>query len=312
MSDQTYSSSTNLQDITSSVSDSVNNVSESVSSSINSFSQQSEAGIEASSEFLQSNTIIAKFAFIILIVIIFLFLLNLGILIMNYFFSPSKSSPYLVRGLADGSKGKTISQDPKQGDSIFIRRSNNEESGIEFTWTTWIRIDSLSNNTTEFQHIFHKGSNNYLDNGIADVNNAPGLYLTYNSINNQADFATLRVIMSTNTSNNKEYIEIDNIPLQKWVHVGIRLQNTTLDTYVNGTVASRLNLRDVPLQNYYDVHVCQNGGFTGKVSNLQYHDKALNIFQINKIVADGPDLTTTEKLPNNYNYLSTSWYTNKI
>ncbi len=82
MSDQTYSSSTNLQDITSSVSDSVNNVSESVSSSINSFSQQSEAGIEASSEFLQSNTIIAKIRIYYFNCYYFSFLIKFRILIM--------------------------------------------------------------------------------------------------------------------------------------------------------------------------------------------------------------------------------------
>ena len=57
----------------------------------------------------------------------------------------------------------------------------------------------------------------------------------------------------------------------------------TLDIYINGTVSGRYNLSDVPFQNFYDVHVCQNNGFTGKLSNLRYYDSALNIFQITKM-----------------------------
>jgi hypothetical protein len=106
---------------------------------------------------------------------------------------------------------------------------------------------------------------------------------------------------------------VDDIPLKQWVNVIIRLQNTILDVYINGTVAARLNLTKVPLQNYYDVNICKNGGFLGKLSNLRYYDHALNIFEISKIVAAGPNMSTVAKKEmNNYNYLSTSWYTAKL
>ena len=76
-----------VQNIGSSISESMNNLSQTVSSSINQFSQQTQTGVDASSGFLSSNTIIAKFAFLILVVIVFLFLLNLGVLIIQYFMS---------------------------------------------------------------------------------------------------------------------------------------------------------------------------------------------------------------------------------
>ena len=120
--------------------------------------------------------------------------------------------------------------------------------------------------------------------------------------------------MST-TSTNTDFIEIDDIPLKNWVNIIVRMKNTTLDVYVNGTVAGRLNLREVPLQNYYDVHIGQNNGFNGKISNLRYYDYALNIFEINKVVAAGPNLNSAKnsrKLQDNYFYLSPSWFTAKI
>ena len=51
------------------------------------FSTEAAVGVGATTGFLYSNTIIAKFAFIILVLIVFLFLMNLGISIINYFSS---------------------------------------------------------------------------------------------------------------------------------------------------------------------------------------------------------------------------------
>lgn len=303
-----------VQNIGNQITETINNVSQSISSNINRFSQQTEAGVEASSGFLSSNTIIAKFAFLILIVILFLFLLNLGTLLIQYF--RNSSSPYLIDGMIDGDKGRIVSQNPKVDDSITLLRSNNESSGIEFTWSTWIRVDELSEFDT-FQHVFHKGVRIYDGSGIAQVNNAPGLYLKRTtSVDNTAETGTLRVVMTTDTADiaDIEHIEVDNIPLKLWVNVIIRMQNTVLDVYINGTVAGRLNLTKVPLQNYHDVYICQNGGFTGKLSNLRYYDNALNIFQISKIVASGPNtnMDTSNKEMQDYGYLAGGWYFNKL
>tara|TARA_E500000331_G_scaffold338304_1_gene367379 strand:+ start:2106 stop:3071 length:966 start_codon:yes stop_codon:yes gene_type:complete len=302
-----------VQNIGNNISESVNNLSESVKSSLDGFSQSAETGVEASSGFLSSNTIIAKFVFLILIIIVFIILLNLGILAIQYFINPSESSPYLIDGTFSGNQKETIKQNPKEADSILIKRSNNQSSGIEFSWSTWIHIDEL-NVGDKHQHIFHKGVNEFDSNGVAKINNAPGLYIKNLSTGNSTNTATLKLIMST-TSTNTDFIEIDDIPLKHWVNIIVRMKNTTLDVYVNGTVAGRLNLREVPLQNYYDVHIGQNNGFNGKISNLRYYDYALNIFEINKVVTAGPNLNAakkSQKLQDNYFYLSPSWFTAKL
>lgn len=301
-----------IQNIGNKIGETITNLSQTVSSGMDSFSQQAEAGVEASSGFLSSNSIIAKFAFIILMIIVLIFLLNLGVLIIQYFIAPS-SSPYLVDGMIDGTNGLSVPQDPKKNGAVLIRRSNNESSGIEFTWSTWIRIDELSN-TPGHKHVFNKGNNQFHPDGTANVANGPGLYIYSRPDSQYAETATIKVIMTTSVTNGTEYIEVDDIPLKQWVHIAIRMQNTTLDVYVNGTVAGRLNLTQVPKQNYYDVQICKNGGFIGKLSNLRYYDNALNIFQISKLVASGPNTNTadTQSVMDNYNYLSTAWYTAKL
>ena len=165
-----------VQNIGNNISESVNNLSESVKSSLDGFSQSADAGMEASSGFLSSNTIIAKFVFLILIIIVFIILLNLGILAIQYFLNPSGSSPYLIDGTFSGNQQETIKQDPNSVDSILIKRSNNQSSGIEFSWSTWIQIDELTVGSNH-QHIFHKGVNEFDSTGLAKINNAPGLYI---------------------------------------------------------------------------------------------------------------------------------------
>lgn len=314
-----------IQKISDAISNTYTDVSQSVKGSIDGFSNQSEAGEGASVGFLQSNTIIAKFSFLMLIVIIFIVLLNLGILLIQYFTTTS-NSPYLYRGMRSGATELVITQDPIDSESILIKRSNNQSTGMEFTWSTWIFINELpgAEEVNKYQHIFNKGPGNISNDkgdGIDLQGNGPGLYIkpfnnNVNSSPSTGDIASLRVIMTTNANGSDSYIDVDDIPIKKWVNIIIRMQNTIMDVYVNGTISGRLTLPDVPIQNYYNVNITKNGGFNGNLSNLRYYDYAMNIFEITKIVSNGPNLDTDAenngKLQKNYNYLSTSWYTSKV
>lgn len=270
----------------------------------------SKLNVNAGSDFLQSNSVIAKFVFLILVLIGFLILLNLGIMLIGYFTDPPKS-PYLVYGMIPGNSNMDIVQNPKTKNSVTILRSNNQTNGIEFTWSSWLFISGLppaSSKMPQYMNVFNKGSNSYDPvTGIA-LSNAPGMYIA--SATN-----TLHITMDTTVpSDTNTTIDISNVPLNKWFHIALRLQNTIMDVYVNGTIASRLNFTNVPSQNYYDVFVGANGGFPGYVSNLRYYDYALNVFELNNIVIMGPNTKAASSSQNainptgDYTYLSSSWY----
>jgi hypothetical protein len=295
------------QSFANSVGSTADSVSNNLSSTFTEFSSQTTAATGATSEFLTSNTIIAKFAFILLILVAFLLLFNLGVTILGYLTDPSPD-PYIIKGLIDGNTEKRIPQDPKQTNSIPIYRSNDQSKGMEFTWTIWLYINDLGTKAGKYQHIFSKGDGNVDGTtSLSTINNGPGLYIK--PMEN-----TLRIKMDTvsPTDTNTE-IEIDNIPIRKWVHVAMRLQNTVLDVYVNGIVVNRLLLNNTPMQNYGDVYVCQQGGFAGKLSNLRYFSRALNVFEINNIVSAGPNLNAAEdaKQVGGFGYLSSMWYASK-
>jgi hypothetical protein len=296
----------------------VNSAKTGISNLFSGFSKQAEAGVGASTEFLSSNTIVAKFAFIMLMVILFVLGLYIGMLMIGYIVSP-KNNPYLVQGTIDGNAGLTVSQDPNLTGSVTILRSNNGNTGAEFTWMVWVRVDNIATSSTyKYSNVFNKGDAKYdSTTGIA-VNNAPGLYIK-NSMNSDTDavqkYITLHVVMDDTASNAPPVIDISNIPFGAWTSVAIRLENTLVDVYVNGVITGRKVLSYVPKQNYYDVNICKNNGFIGKLSDLRYFSTALSVFDINNVVSAGPTLAASTNLVTTSNWpskLSTAWYSNKI
>lgn len=302
-----------LTNTLSSAKDSLNDLKSNLNNTVADFS--STSAMNASSEFLNSNSIIAKFGFLLLVLIVFLGLMKVGMIIIAYIFSPNKQ-PYLVKGLLRGSVPVTIRQDPADTSSPVIYRSNNQNGGIECTWCVWLLINSLSKTTNLHSHIFNKGNDTYdTATGIANVNNSPGLYLNIDKVGaptNGIVFYMDTIVSADGNAGNRKELSIDNVPLNKWFHVAFRLKDYTMDCYVNGMLASSVSFgKDVPKQNYEDIHVGKNGGFNGSLSNLRYYDYALSAFDINALVNYGPNLTSSslDAKPNNvYDYLGLRWY----
>jgi hypothetical protein len=243
--------------------------------------------------------------------IIFLFLFKLGVQALGYFLSPS-TNPFIVYGKLDGGTAVTISQNPANTNAIPIYRSNNQFSGAEFTWSVWLYLNLSPNvaaaDDTKYKTIFVKAPSHPDAKGI-HTTNGPGMYANcdHNGIGH-----LLFVFDDINGKQNQ--IKVDNVPLQKWVHVAFRLKNTVLDVYINGSINNRYQLMAAPKQNYYDINIGANGGYTGYLSNLRYYDHALNVFDINNIVMFGPNTANSalssdyQSANGDYSYLSTRWY----
>jgi hypothetical protein len=315
------------------VTEGFNNIKENIDEKVNDFSSSST--VTAASNFLDMNTTIAKFAFLILVVVGFLILFNLGMQLIGYMFTPS-ANPYLIKGQIPANSVTIVSQDPKKTDSITIPRSNNAATGIEFTWSVWISY-AVSNSPTPYLNIFNKGDNSLKGSGknFPSLNNAPGVYFgpaSASSGNGQQSINTLWILMDTipqpagstipidpqsQNMSTTEYIEINNIPINKYFHLAIRCENKFIDVYINGTVVSHTNLVNVPKQNYYDVNIGDGNFQNSYISNLRYYSTALSIIDINNIVTSGPNTTNAVNNKSIFpkyipNYLSSMWYQSKI
>jgi hypothetical protein len=313
----------------------VEGIRNSVSDTIGDFSSKVAVDANASKEFLTSNTIVSRIGFVLLVLIIFLFALRICMSILGYFLSPS-TTPYIIYGMLNGSQSQVISQNPNSSNSVTILRSNNQPSGVECTWSVWLYVDPGSSPAMDssFQNVFVKGDGYFDSNtGLSSVDNGPGMYIYESSTETKKKgsgqlsgvynlIAFFNIIGGTDVPYNQfsvpsSFVDVSGIPLQKWFHVALRLQNTVLDVYINGTLSKRTVLPDVPKQNYADVYVCGNGGFPGALSNLRYYPYALNAFEIGAISWYGPNMTAsslanTLKSNNGYTYLSNIWYNRNL
>jgi hypothetical protein len=272
------------------------------SNSNTSLSSNIGAATNGVASFLDSNSLVAKISFLLLVIFVFIIALQVSISFLGYFFSPS-DSPHLIDGMVDANQMIIIPQDPSQAGAKTINRSVNATNGIEFTWSIWLFINDLGTPNNKYQHIFHKGNDTIDTLGLNYPNNAPGLYISPNT-------NELTVIMNTYDVINEEIL-VPDIPLNKWINVIIRCENTTLDVYVNGTITKSVELLGVPKQNYGDVYVGMNGGFDGYISNLWYYNYALGTAAIQNLVKKGPNTKMTGSSAMNMknpNYLSLRWY----
>jgi len=268
-----------------------------------------------SSEFLESNSLIARAAFVLLVVFTFFVLLRLLTGLIKYFVNRSADPIKLIDGMVQDA---TVSQGPfiqgSVGKTIF--RSNDEETGIEFTWAVSLYVKDFPIPTTttptkKYLHVFSKGSvPTFTDaaDTIATINQAPGLYI--NTINN-----SLVINMDTFNNTTTTELEIPQLPHNKWINVIIRCKNTTIDVYINGQLAKSTILPNVPKQNYGSVYACFNTGFAGSISNLWYYKHALSINEIQNSMTSSVNTTLTSEstVLSSINqtatdYLSFKWY----
>lgn len=278
-----------FSEIQTGVSDTISGATNRITTGLSSLTANADLG-SASSEFVNSNTAISKFVFLIFVLIAFIMLMNLGVYIISYFSRPNLS-PYVIKGLINGNTAVTIPQDPKNSNSVTIYRSNNASKGIEFTWSVWLNLNELP--LSGIDTIFSKGD------GIKQ--HGPSMKLKKETDNS----GTIQIQMDSVAGSNK-IIKIVNIPLSRWFNIAIRLQNKIMDVYVNGTVARRYVFTNVPKQNYGDIIV---GRFNGMMSDLRYFNTALNVFHINNITLAGPNLkTAVNQRDTKFDYLSNIWF----
>ena len=260
-------------------------------------SEASAAGGFSTRDFLESNSYVAKFAFILMVFILFTIFLRLGILLLAYLFS-SSTNPVLLDGTIMANNATVINQNPKDKNSVPILRSTNERGGLEFTWSVWMNITSAD---TRYQRVFSKGESVGQDGeGIYYPNNSPGLYVRVESDNTaksvqtpNSNVVTLAVVMNVYNSERsqiQDVIKVKNIPIARWVNVMVRVVDDNVDVFVNGRLAKRHKSPGVPLQNYGRVYIGDAKTFNGMISTLQYFNYALGATKILDLVESGPNM----------------------
>ena len=215
-------------------------------------------------------------------------------------------------------KAINIPQNPNRKGSKPVSFSDNERSGVEFSYSFYLNVNpSAFRQEYGLMHMFHKGFSSQFPLL------APGVYM-------RSDTNTMRVYMNTyKTWNN--YVEVENIPVGKWVHIVLACKDHSLEIYVNGNLSRKMSFDGyAPYQNYEDICCFSQrritlkhanipsvdetgfdvfGAMKGMMSRLNYFSYALCYAEIQKLMNEGPsskmdDSATSEVPP----YLADTWW----
>lgn len=236
-----------------------------------------------------------QIGFIALFIVAFgAFLLLLKNQILSHL-ETKKDSPYIIKGTKDAKRSLVINQDPSVPGSVPLLRSHNR-SDAEFTYSVWLLVSNTEYKYGEWKHIFHKGN----DTGYPL--RAPGMYF-------HPKENTIRVYMNT-MNEAMEYVDIPNVPVKKWIHVGIILRGNQLEVYFNGKLRVVKSFTSVPRQNYGKLWINLFGGFEGYLSKFRYFNYAIDYSTMLSIVKNGPSTTKCIDSDETPPYLEDAWWFN--
>lgn len=85
-----------------------------------------------------------------------------------------------------------------------------------------------------------------------------------------------------------ETLVVPKVPIQKWLHVVVILKQRYLDVFINGKLITSRHLRSIPIYHPSRLAVNPNGGFSGYISRVQYHNRSLTIQDVRHHFSRGP------------------------
>lgn len=229
---------------------------------------------------------------------------------------------YLYSSHYRSTKTRTVTIMPNLTDAKMPARISNgtlpvSTLGNEYSIGFWIYISDYNYRYNEDKCIFYKGkvyNNSPLNNADNSSKNHynqgnPGIWLLKN--NN-----TLRVQLGVETNYNGDrclygdtfanhdsttssnenytvmssYCDVPYFPLQTWVYVSVQLSGNTVDIYLDGNLKKSCTLAGHPITSTDDLYICQNGGFNGYLSKVQYSSTILKHSTVRSIYKKGPSI----------------------
>jgi Concanavalin A-like lectin/glucanases superfamily len=277
-----------------------------------------------SASFLMKPTFGSQFVLALVILItLFVFLLAVEQVYKSYLqmgLSKLALYPYTV----GSQKTIVIDQDPSNARSKTVYPSENEVTGIEFSYSLFVYIQesTFNSNATgttsnQLKAVFHKGYRNPFPLC------SPGVFV--HTAKN-----SLRIIMNS-YANWFNYVDINDIPVEKWFHLVLVCRSSSLEVYVNGNLAQKISMNgSVPYQNYQPIVLFTNetktitsqnqglpanvdfnlmGPMNGYLSNLFYFRYALSFSEIQNMMNLGPSREFASEDMDRPPYLIDSWWT---
>jgi hypothetical protein len=256
-----------------------------------------------------------------LIVFITLFSIESFIKTINRY---ANAKTVLIPDTATSNKAIVFRQSPSDAKSKMVLPSENELTGVEFTYSFFLYIEpNTFDGSDRLKQVFYKGY------AAPFPLLGPGVFL-------KGDANTMRIFMNS-YKNWYSYVDVPNVPVQKWFHVGIVFRKNNLEVYINGNLKGRIPMEDTyPYQNYQDIIVFGGTAYTnpnnirfrplvgdaetykvgssmnGRISRFYYYRYALSFAELNANANQGPSSVIQSSTNETYylqNSLTDTWYT---
>lgn len=192
---------------------------------------------------------------------------------------PRSDGQTLVAGTQSGTVRTT--------NRVLLPLSVNEPQGITFTYSMWMLVKDFTTGYGTRRTILNKGD-------------CPGLYL---------DATSNSLIVAVKTYGTTETILISNIPALKWIHLGVVVDQQSVDVYINGTLRQHHTLGQLPNQNEDPVEI--GGEWNGVVGQVVYTPRSLSYGEINALASADPPPYQDQIIGKN-NYFDLTWYIGRL
>jgi hypothetical protein len=279
------------------------------------------ASSNSSSSFLSGTSLVPQIVVGLLIsIVLYIVLISIEMVYKSFKQISGTRVDILPLTISSLDKPRNFDQNPSIKNATLLPLSDNERSGAEFSYSFFLWIDPSSFRQEEgLLHILHKG------HPVPYPLLGPGIFLHSNT-------NTLRVYMNSSTTWNN-YVDVENIPVKKWVHIVVMARDNSIEVYINGNVTKRLSITDgVLYQNFGNLYLFSQrpvllnknlipslvgenlqifGTYTGNFSSLVYFSYALSYTEIQSLVQGGASAKTEKKSEDSPPYLEDTWWVNK-
>ena len=229
----------------------------------------------------------------------------------------------LVENTVTSDNAIVLSQDPSDAKSKLIIPSDNQLTGVEFTYAFYLLVNpstfNSDNSDETLRQVFYKGySKPFPLMG-------PGVFI-FEKTN------TMRVFMNSYQTW-YSFVDIPNIPTGKWFHTALVFRANNLEVYINGNLTARVPMdKTYPYQNSQNLIIFGNTtrsstteytkldgttekhkigkSINGQISRFYYYGYALSFSEIQALTAVGASSTidTVSQVMNSIS-LTDTWYT---
>tara|TARA_Y100000389_G_scaffold110197_1_gene107309 strand:+ start:2178 stop:2897 length:720 start_codon:yes stop_codon:yes gene_type:complete len=203
-------------------------------------------------------------------IVLYAVILIIIYLVWNYIFSDPTSKNLIT--MIDGQKTKRI----KYGDLPGNKGSN------DFAYSFWIYINDWNHAYNEKKIIIERKKGNH---------KGPLIYLGEHKNDLHVNITSHSALGGQGSPPpNEEIITLENIPVQKFTHIVVTVNNSAVDMYLDGKLVKTHILNNVSTVDEVaeaDIVVNKGNGFSGYLAKLKYVSRTLNPREVYEIYKEG-------------------------